>query len=485
MQLQNQTSLGEKTLLRNERFGEYELVGAEWIAYVTLTRKGRMILDAKLDRNGVGDETALAFLADYKEQLLDKVPFENFEYRGRYILIIYSRNKEYFHVANIYIRRETPFDQRDITWMRLYTRANMYISDLYEDLLEQQECVNATFNSLTSAMLTLDKEGEILLYNSTAADLLGLDRRRADQDGLLAELLPPSVWTRAKGAIASVLETHQQVRLEDVYLFFEGMHQIYSFTFSPLIGIGARVSGIILAIEDVTTQTLLDLEIEQRAQYEVLSEVALGLAHDIKNPLTNILGCARIGTRRECPANTRKEMMDIISHEVNRISLVLTQMLTYGKLTQHSPKAEIDVNATLELCMSVIERQKFERKIRITAILDPELPPVCAREIQLQQVFLNVLINALQAIPHEGEISVSSSLDSTEGHIRIDILDTGVGFDAEQQEQLFKPYFTTKKNGTGLGLFASKKIVEQCGGTIELMPRPTGGAHCRITFPVH
>lgn len=482
MLVHNKTQLGQVTIRRNEEFGEYTIAGVEWTAYVTISKKGRLIMDSYIDRGGIGILLPFNFLEDYREDLINKKQFLNFYYQGIYVFIIYCREEEQFHVANVYIRKE-PFAERDMQWMQIYTQANVKITELYLDLLKQQEYINTTFNSLSAIIMTIDAKGSVLLYNYPAAVLFDLEEESIGKT-TIQELLPKDVWQKMQKSIKKVQETNHQVVLKDILLPKEDVHRIFTFTLSPLHSTDQRKNDIILVAQDVTSQKLLDQELEKRAQYEVLSDVAVGLAHDIKNPLTNILGCARIGTRPDCKTETRAEMMNIISHEVSRITKVLNQMLSYGKLTQHSPEKPLDVNSILETCLSVAERQKFERKIRITADLEDGMPRIIGSEMQLQQVFLNILINALEAISDSGTISVRSRYSKAENDIRIDIVDDGVGISPAFSEKVFSPYFTTKKNGTGLGLFSSKRAVEQLGGTIRLLPGEKGGTHCQIVFPV-
>lgn len=251
---------------------------------------------------------------------------------------------------------------------------------------------------------------------------------------------------------------------------------------SPLKNSKEQISGAVMVVQDVTRQKMMELELEQLRQFGVLGDIAAGLAHDIKNPLMNIMGCSKIALSNTCTEQTRMESMRIIQYSASRIDAVVDQMLSYGRI-EGSQVSDIDLNAAISACVTMTERQKFDRLVKIDVDLDQTTPKIRANSIHIQQIFLNVLLNAMQAIQQSGEIHVKSCYDPQQQMIEVAITDTGSGIPAELGDKIFNPYVTTKRTGTGLGLFIVKQTLEKYGGQISISSKDQKTV-CLIRLPV-
>jgi len=249
----------------------------------------------------------------------------------------------------------------------------------------------------------------------------------------------------------------------------------------------------ILAFDrDITERKLAEETLQRAKQMVIVGEMAAGLAHEIKNPLAGIkLSIQILSSELELDEENR-EIFRLVVQEINRIETLLRDMLNYARPSkpEFSP---VDLNQLLKtgiksarMLGKVPENSDSAfngKKIEFKEKLDPALPPVTADFSQLQQVFLNLLINAIEASRETGTIMVESCRGSN-GMVRVCITDTGKGADEKVIEQLFKPFFTTKPKGTGLGLAICRRLIEQHRGSIAAVNNPEGGMIFTIELPV-
>jgi signal transduction histidine kinase len=177
--------------------------------------------------------------------------------------------------------------------------------------------------------------------------------------------------------------------------------------------------------------------------------------------------------------------MRIVLKEVLRLENVLNQTLVYSRELP-LPSSPQNVNRIIEESLSVLDGEFQEKNITVTKDLDAGLPPLVSDPQQVKQVFLNLFVNAVQAMERNGRLSVKTSTEKRgeKRFLRIEVEDTGGGMPQEDLENIFNPFFTTKQDGTGLGLAITHKIVTRYGGEIEVINRPGVGASFLIRFPL-
>jgi two-component system sensor histidine kinase AtoS len=224
----------------------------------------------------------------------------------------------------------------------------------------------------------------------------------------------------------------------------------------------------------------------------VVGEMAAGLAHEIKNPLAGIKVSIEVLTSELQLEPEDSEIFQRIIDEINRIETLLKNLLSYA-MPPAPQFTQIDVNRIIEFAIKTVvfslkspAQQTKSHKlkdIRFIKALSDRLPRIAADPSQLQQVILNLFLNAIQAIPETGEVSVETFADSA-GFIRIVVSDTGKGIDEKDLGNMFLPFFTTKPKGTGLGLPICKRLIEQQNGSIDVAHNATGGLTFTISLPV-
>jgi two-component system sensor histidine kinase HydH len=233
---------------------------------------------------------------------------------------------------------------------------------------------------------------------------------------------------------------------------------------------------------------------KERDRLAALGQMAAGLAHEIRNPLGSIKGAAQfLQPQRGAKGATAvhgdtKEFLDIIVEEVNRLNKIVSQFLDYARPYRGEQKP-LDVADVLKKTLQLVDKERASSFEIVTSFAE-RLPPVRADAEQLLQVFLNLSLNAMQAMPEGGQLHLSTGLrratrrGAAAAFLEIRFRDTGVGIPPGDLKNLFIPFFTTKEKGTGLGLPISQRILENHGGTIEVRSQPGEGATFTVLLPV-
>ena len=214
-----------------------------------------------------------------------------------------------------------------------------------------------------------------------------------------------------------------------------------------------------------------------------LGKLAAGVAHEINNPLTGILTNASL-LRDDLPENDpKREDVDIIVKETIRCREIVKRLLDFARQTKPQ-KQLININNIIDNIILLVRNQTSFRNVSIEKNLSNSIPDILADKDQIQQVFINIIINAAEAMSKGGSLKIESNLDSKGEAIIIKFTDTGPGIPEHLKEKIFDPFFTTKENGTGLGLAISYGIIEQHGGEIDLDSTIGAGTTFKIKLPV-
>jgi signal transduction histidine kinase len=232
---------------------------------------------------------------------------------------------------------------------------------------------------------------------------------------------------------------------------------------------------------------------KERDRLAALGQMAAGLAHEIRNPLGSIKGAAQYLQPGQTDASTRegtREFLDIIIEEVNRLNKIVSQFLDYAR-PYRGEQRQLEIAEVLKKTLALFAKEAEEHgKVEIVTDLADRMPPVRADAEQLLQVFLNLSLNALQAMPGGGKLWISTALrrstrrGAAAAFLEVRFRDAGVGIPAGDLKNLFIPFFTTKEKGTGLGLPISQRIIENHGGTIEVRSQPGEGATFTVLLPI-
>lgn len=210
-----------------------------------------------------------------------------------------------------------------------------------------------------------------------------------------------------------------------------------------------------------------------------LGELAAGLAHEVRNPLAGIAGAVDI-LGRELPASSpSRGIVSEVQQEVRRIQSILNELLDYARPKPFDIRPA-DLNATIDHTVQLARQQIASRPIDIRFV-PVDLPLVAHDPLQIQRLVLNLVLNALQAIDGKGLVELGMGAEN--GFAVVTVRDNGRGISPDQLQSVFRPFFTTKRQGTGLGLSLSRRIVEQHGGSIEVRSKPGEGTEFTVRLP--
>ena len=366
------------------------------------------------------------------------------------------------------------------------------LKDRILEIQENQKRYRMIFEGAGDGIFILKAEGEdagaIVSANQAAADMHGYE-----VDDLLklniVDLDTPDAGAKAPARIRRMLAGE--------WINIEITHRKQDGTAFPV-----EVSGGLLEFEDqkyilafdkdITERKLAEVALQRAEQLVVVGEMAAGLAHEIKNPLAGIKVSIEVLAGELELAQEDREVFLKISDEINRIETLLKDLLNYAK--PPTPQVmPLDVNRIIEAAIKTAslslkgqaqQPNPTKRKnIEFIQELSDDLPRTVADSAQLQQVTLNLLLNAIYAVHGSGSISIKTSAGAN-GLIRISVSDTGRGIEGPDLDRIFLPFFTTKPKGTGLGLSICKRLIEQQNGTISVARNQDGGLKFTITLPV-
>ena len=228
-------------------------------------------------------------------------------------------------------------------------------------------------------------------------------------------------------------------------------------------------------------------EMQRTEQLRVCGEMAAGLVHEIRNPLAGMKVSIEVLLTELNIEERDKDVLVKVVEQIKHIELLMKNLLNYARPVAAQP-VSVNVNKILEKTIYFVEKHPSffsgEPCKQIIKELDDHLPEIVADPQQLQQVFLNLLLNSVDAISEGGKITITTRHDEKRKAVAVELRDTGKGIPAELMEKIFQPFFTTKGKGTGLGLAVSKRIVEEHGGSIEVANQVSGGVSFTITLPV-
>jgi two-component system NtrC family sensor kinase len=257
-----------------------------------------------------------------------------------------------------------------------------------------------------------------------------------------------------------------------------------------------QVSAVVTVLHDLTKvreleRRTLEQQLAESEKLAAVGRLAAAVAHEINNPLEAIKNALYLLVTRIPADDPNRSFLEIASRETERVSAIIRQMLGFYRQTPF--RQPVDVNHLLREVAALLERQLRRSRVTLTLQLSPHLPLVLGSGDQLKQVFLNLFLNAQEAMPEGGRLTVTTHLAKDGDRelllpaewIVVQVQDTGIGIPEEHQRHIFEPFFSTKREqkGTGLGLWVSMGIIQQHGGQMRVRSRPGRGTTFIIALP--
>ncbi len=473
----------ETTLRENNALGMYELCRLDWVSICTKSDSGSVYIDAQIDAGGKDLSVTQRFLDAYSGRFQFNGEIETYPFEGSYFYKICIRRDENYFVFSLYYKQDGPVNPDNLQWLYINTQFKYAYTLLNNEAIQERELSENIIDSIGATILVMDLRGHLVSIHGDLESTFGADFSGLTDPALLESASSYS-WRQLTTAFQEVLGTGDKRQLDNLVFHKGDVEHIINATLSPLRDSKDQIAGAVLVGSDVTELRYMEHELQQTKQFGLLGQISAGLAHDVKNPLMNITGCARALIKNAQLPPEHMELLNIIVHEGGRINEVIEQMLSFGKVTAPREPAELNINGLLANCGDIIHRQKSVKRIDVVQDLDPRIPPITGDSNSLQQAFLNILVNALEAISETGTVRVVSRLLDG-GAIRVTIQDDGCGVPEQDLRKLFAPYYSTKSQSgsSGLGLFLAKRVFDQHGASITMESRARQGTRVIITFP--
>jgi len=333
--------------------------------------------------------------------------------------------------------------------------------------------------SLNIGVLTVDLENCIESWNPQMERLLGIPRQQA-VGRVLADALPPDL-------VAEIASRFREEHVTSIYKF--GLHSpggqrfVVNASFAPLVGKNGQRLGRLILLDDITQRVRLEEQMLQNEKLTSLGLLAAGVAHEVNTPLAVISNYIQMLAKQIPTEDPRQKTIDKIVKQTFRASEIVNNLLNFSR-TGAAEFAEINLNAVLDETLTLVQHPFKTARVNVIRNFTDGLPLVLGSNTRLQQVFLNLFMNARDAMPNGGMLEVRTA--AYNGSVEVEVTDTGVGIRPEHLHRIFDPFFTTKASGrgTGLGLSVSYGIVKEHAGKLEVRSTAEKGTSFRLEFPV-
>ncbi len=362
---------------------------------------------------------------------------------------------------------------------RLYSSLQQKVAE-YERLKEFNENI---VESISVGVLAIDLEDRIESWNSQMEVMYALPRWQ--------------VLTRALSEVfpAAFMEEYYRVRQSS------GIHNLYKFRFStpsgetrvtniaiaPLVTKKFNVIGRLIIVDDITERIELESQLSQAEKMSSIGLLAAGVAHEVNTPLAVISSYAQMLSKQLQGDEPKAGLLEKITRQTFRASEIVNNLLNFSR-TSAAEFGELDVNKVIRDTLTLLDHQFKTARIHVEPELLRDLPPIQGNQGKLQQVFLNLFLNAKDAMPRGGTLRVATANGSG---VSVTISDTGMGIAQEHIHRIYDPFFTTKASprdgqprGTGLGLSVTYGIIQEHAGKIHVESNPGAGTTFFLEFPL-
>jgi two-component system, NtrC family, sensor histidine kinase HydH len=342
---------------------------------------------------------------------------------------------------------------------------------------EMRAFTDLVVSSLPVGLIAGEGDGTVKVCNPAARAILSLGEKEV-LGRQMADALPPE-WQKS---LVGQDEADRAGRSTETRLT-TGSGEVKTVQVLSLAVLAEQGSGPgrILMLQDLTAVRRLEWELRRSERMAALGKMAAGVAHELRNPLSSIKGLALLLQNHFPKGSEEASTAELLVGEVERLNRSIGELLEYARPAQLE-REKVVINALIEKTLSLVAVDASSTGVAVRFSPGAELPEIAVDPDRIKQVLLNLLLNALQAMPDGGELNVHTAL--VDGGIEVLVADSGVGIAPENLARVFDPYYTTKNDGTGLGLALSAKIVEEHGGTIRISSRPGESTEVRLTLPL-
>jgi two-component system, NtrC family, sensor kinase len=339
--------------------------------------------------------------------------------------------------------------------------------------------------SINVGLLAVDLDGRVTRCNSALEKILGMRRSEAigrrveelfeeDFTETLKQVLGDSRWNLKE--LRHIYKLHTATKA--------GRSLVLNIALAPLQADSQGRTGALVVLEDVTSRMRLEEQLQQREKLSSIGLLAAGVAHEVNTPLTGVSSYTQMLLGMLPETDPKHALLQKVRRQADRASDIVNNLLNFSRTGGATEFTEISINQVMDDTLQLLEPQLRHSQIEIVRAYDPNLPLAYGNAVKLQQIFTNLILNARDAIPEGGRITLFTA-STDEDTIVIEISDTGMGIAPENVAKIYDPFYTTKGvgRGTGLGLAVSYGIVQEHSGHIAVESTPGKGTTFRITLP--
>ncbi len=354
--------------------------------------------------------------------------------------------------------------------------SNRLLEMANHELHRTRELLENILANIRTGVMALDVDGRVIRLNRAAAEILGC--KQGDEGRQYHDLVGRSTFAKLiestlhKGVSIFQREVHQDNQLNQTLPL-----QVSTV---PMLDEGQLI-GMVVTFHDLSNIRRLEEQLIRQDRLAALGRLSAGVAHEIRNPLGIMKGSAELLKGRFGGQPGEEGLTDFILDEIDRLSRVVSDFLNFARPPAPSLKRR-DVNDIMKRATAFLGHQDTPAPIEYRYHLASDLPPVGLDADLFQQVMLNLLLNAQESMPKGGIITIRTALTES-AEVAIEVVDQGVGIGNEAMDQIFDPFFSSKENGTGLGLSVVHQIVVGHGGRIEVESKPDEGSTFRVIMP--
>jgi len=350
-----------------------------------------------------------------------------------------------------------------------------------DELRELKDYNENILESLDSGIVVLGLDGQVARWNRA---MEALDGRRRDEvlGRPLEEVLPAAFLDALRGSLV----LGNQGEIAQIYKLHlpaaNGRSLMVNVSVAPFQAGPAERCGTILILDDVTARVRLEEQLQHTEKMASVGLLAAGVAHEVNTPLAGISSYTQLLRGQLDEADPRQQLLEKIETQSFRAARIVSNLLNFSR-SSGTEFEQIDVNKALLDVLSLVEHQLDGSRIRLRRELASDLPPVRGNENRIQQVFFNLILNARDAMPRGGWLTLVTYADADT--VVVEVKDTGHGIRQEHIRRIYDPFFTTKGigRGTGLGLSVSYGIVQEHGGAIFVESAPGKGTNFQVALP--
>lgn len=358
---------------------------------------------------------------------------------------------------------------------------------LQKELIETKNFLESIIEKAGDAISVVDLEGKVLYWNEGAERIYGYTKGQVLGKKLSDFLYPQDEKSRddekrlMEGLMARVKDGEVIPNVEVKRLTRDQKEILISMTISPLKDAEGKIIGASRICKDVTHLKKAEERLILAERLSSLGELTAGVAHELRNPLAGIKINTQVLSRKQDLSEMERRLLESTQEGIEKIQKIVDDMLHFAKPRASHFKEEA-INEVVDKSLAILQARV--KKGHISAVFDrgEGLPSVRIDIHQIQQVLINLMLNAIQAMEKGGTLTIRTFLESG-GTVGVEIRDTGVGIPLPYLKKVFDPFFTTKSEGTGLGLSISLKILENHGAAIDVVSKEGEGACFTIHFP--